>query len=439
MFRTFCLLFSTCIAGCATHAARLHEAREAYFSGDLDRATSLLDEHAHGDERDRDCLLLDEAVVAFAKGDPRRSEQLLRGVRDRFDYLQQKSLAESTVSLLTDDTHAAYAGEDYERVLLRVLLAFSSLMQDGTDAVAYCLQVDQEQREIIQRGIAGAAENPQPAYQHVAVGAYLRGIMQEATHRNYDDAERAFATVAAWEPGFAPARFDLARAQTGAHSTAGNGVVYVFAFVGRGPYKEERVAEATSGALLIADNLLSAAGDHTLPPTIAPVKIPEVVLPLNNVDAVAVDIDGQPAGLTQTITDVGCLAVSQFEAKRDHVLARAVARRAIKKAAIYSSKDALDVQRGAANLALDAVGILWEATEAADTRCWGLLPEKIQVLRIELPAGEHTLALRAANASRPLGPAYAAAIEVADGRNAYVLASFPGQRLVGNVLVSRWR
>ena len=30
-----------------------------------------------------------------------------------------------------------------------------------------------------------------------------------------------------------------------------------------------------------------------------------------------------------------------------------------------------------------------ELPEAADTRCWGLLPDKIQVLRIELPAGRH--------------------------------------------------
>ena len=41
------------------------------------------------------------------------------------------------------------------------------------------------------------------------------------------------------------------------------------------------------------------------------------------------------------------------------------------------------------SVALDIAGIAWEATEAADTRCWGLLPEKIQVLRIELPAGRH--------------------------------------------------
>ena len=44
---------------------------------------------------------------------------------------------------------------------------------------------------------------------------------------------------------------------------------------------------------------------------------------------------------------------------------------------------------------LNAAGVVWEATESADTRCWGLLPEKIQVLRIELPAGQHQLSLQA--------------------------------------------
>ena len=41
------------------------------------------------------------------------------------------------------------------------------------------------------------------------------------------------------------------------------------------------LAEATSDALLIADRLLSAAGDHTLPPTLAPVKVPTIVVPAN--------------------------------------------------------------------------------------------------------------------------------------------------------------
>jgi len=42
-------------------------------------------------------------------------------------------------------------------------------------------------------------------------------------------------------------------------------------------------------------------------------------------------------------------------------------------------------------LAVDLAGVAWEATESADTRCWGLLPDQIQVLRVELPAGRHEI------------------------------------------------
>jgi hypothetical protein len=396
----------------------------------------LLAEISAREEDDRECAMLDQALVDLAQGRPDQAEQLLQKVRDRFDYLEQESLAESTLTMLTDETRAAYAGEDYEQVLIRAMLAISSLMQDSSEAVPYCLQVDQKQRQIIERRRRNEHEQPQPGYNHVALGAYLSGIVQEESHRNHDDVERAFAAVALWEPSFTPAKFDLARARSGVHSARGNGVVYVFALVGRGPYKVEGVAEATSDALLIADRILSAAGDHTLPPTIAPVKIPEVVVPYNVVDSIAVDIDDRPAGLTCTVTDVGRLALAQHEATRNHVLARAVARRIVKKAAVYSAKDALEVDQGWASFAFDAAGVVWEATEVADTRCWGVLPERIQVLRLELPAGSYSLGLRPARNGKPIGPSSRATLDVADGRNTYVLASFPGPRLAGKVVVS---
>jgi uncharacterized protein len=59
-------------------------------------------------------------------------------------------------------------------------------------------------------------------------------------------------------------------------------------------------------------------------------------------------------------------------------------------------------------------------------------------LRLELPAGEHQLALRPLDhGGRPMGPGVTQTVTVADGRNTYVLASFPDQRLVGQVLVSQ--
>jgi len=435
-WRSLWLVLLVVVAGCASHASRIRDARAAYFAGDLQEATELLDQ-ASGRAKERDCLALDQAMIQLAQGRPDEAERLLREVRDQFDHLEQQDVAESTLAMFTDDTRKAYAGEDYEKVLIRAMLALSSLLQDGADAVPYCLQLEQKQREIIERGLPGAQDNPKLAYKHVALGAYLRGVVQEETHRHYDDAERAFAEVVDREPTFALARFDLERARAGVHSARGHGVVYVIALVGRGPYKEEAVAEATSDVLLVADRILSFAGDHTLPPTIAPVKIPEVVVPVNPLDGVAVDVDGRPAGLTQTVTDVGVLAVGQFGANRKHIIARAVVRRCLKKAAIYSTKDALQVDNVWASLALDAAGVVWEATESADTRCWGLLPEKIQVLRLELPAGSHQLALRAARHGRPIGPFATTPIDVADGRNTYVVASFPGLRLAGQVVVNR--
>jgi hypothetical protein len=81
--------------------------------------------------------------------------------------------------------------------------------------------------------------------------------------------------------------------------------------------------------------------------------------------------------------------------------------------------------------------VAWEATENADTRCWGLLPDTIQVLRLELPVGQHTLALRPIDRSgRPLGDAVPQTVTILDGRNTYVLAQATDSGIVGKPLTN---
>ena len=248
-------------------------------------------------------------------------------------------------------------------------------------------------------------ENPKLSYKQVALGPYLHGLLREASHSGYDDAARANTMVVSWQPDFPYGRQDLERVQRGRHSAPGHGVLYVFTLVGRGPYKEETVEVASSVSLLIADRILSCTGKHTLPPTIAPIKVPKVVTPGNEVSHVRVSVDRRPAGDTATITDVGRMAVEQYEAIYPHVIAEAVVRRVVKKGIIYGAKEMTGVdRRSPASLALDLAGVAWEATEAADTRCWGLLPDKIQVLRVELPAGPHEIALQAIGCYRLAGP-----------------------------------
>ena len=435
---TAAILVSSVASGCATYTSRVREARHAFYAGDLATTQALLEKLDDRRPGERDVLKLDQAIVDLVQGRPRDAESKLREVRDHFDYLEQESVAEAGVSMLTDDTYRSYDGEDYEKVLIRAFLAMSNLMDDGEDALAYSLQVDQKQRELIERGIPGGdpKENPKRSYQPVAIGPYLHGVMREASHLNYDDAERSFAAVASWEPSFQLVKHDLERVRSGVHSQRGHGVVYVIALVGRGPYKEETIAPVSSAALLIADRILSATGDHSLPPTIAPIKIPQVVLPHNVVQGVEVLVPGQNPLRTQTVTHVGRLALHQYELTKDHILARAVARRVVKKATIYGVKSVLDINNPWTELAFDAAGVVWEATETADTRSWGLLPESIQVARLELPAGTHTVALRPTGSGRAIGPSNYCQVTVEDGRNSYMLAYFPNHQLVGQILTS---
>jgi hypothetical protein len=431
------ILLVATLTGCSTYADRLTEIRTGYFNGDLLFARRALDEALEKPKRgEADVLKLERAMIELAEGRPQDAERTLREVRDRFDELEGVDVGEQAWTMLTDDKAQAYAGEDYEKVLIRSMLAISNLLTDGQDAHAYAMQVIDKQQEIIANGTDATGENPKLAYQRVALGPYLHGVIREATHVNYDDAARAHALVCSWQPDFRPGPFDVQRAVHGRHSAPGNGVLYVFALVGTGPMKVESIEVPTQISMLIADRVLSHNLNQTLPPTIAPIPVPKVVNFESPVQNVRVAVNGHPVGVTETVTDVGKLAVQQYDAIYPQVVARAIVRRAVKKGIIYGAKELTGTERDSlGSVAFDLAGIAWEATESADTRSWGLLPDKIQVLRVELPAGRHTIALAP---SGPLlgGAQVTKAVEVFNGENTYMLCNFPSMRHVGQVLVN---
>jgi hypothetical protein len=427
------------VAGCTSHAQRVTQVRDAFYAGDLAAASAAIETGLSGGKFDADVLKLERAIVELSSGQPREAEQTLREVRDRFDHLQQKSAAEAAASYLTDDNRRAYAGEDYEKVLVRALLALTNLMHDGGDAEAYSLQTIDKQEQIIAAGADKQGENPKLAYQRVALAPYLRGVLREATHVDYDDAERSYVTVCNWQPAFFYGKSDLERATRGTHSAPGNGVLYVFALSGRGPYKVETVEVPSSAALLIAGEIVSAVGNQTVPPNVAPVKVARVARsPSGRARVLMVTVDSQTLGTTDTITDVSDLAVKQYDAIYPHVVARAVARRIVKKGAVYGAKEVSGIEKGSlSGLAFDLAGVAWEATESADTRCWGLLPQEIQVLRMELPAGPHEVTLQPLAYVKAVGRSTTQRVEIANGRNTYMLAVVPDDQVVGKVLVSQ--
>lgn len=433
-FRAIVGVLVACAAGCASHASRLAPIRNEFQLGRLDAAEALIDKELPKHKREADVLKLDKAMIELTAGRPREAEKLLREVRDRFDHLEEKDVGEKALSYVTDDNAVAYAGEDYEKVLIRAFLAISNVLTDGGDAGAYALQVTDKQQQIITRVREAEPENAEIplAYKQVALGPYVRAMLAEESPLTLDDAAKARAQVVNWAPEFRDAQADLKRAQFEQPIGAGRGALYVFTLVGRGPVKEEVEEVPTQAALLIADRIVSAVLPRGLPPTLAPVKVPKVFTPHNIADGVLVSVDGQPSGVTTTLVDVGEMASKQQEAVYSQVMARLIARRVLKKGAIYGAKELVDADPWSpASIALNVVGVAWEATESADTRCWGLLPEQIQVLRLDLPAGEHQLALVPARGQSPVGVVSAKTVRIAEGRNTYLLGNFPGRELVG--------
>ena len=425
------------LVGCSTHASRLLSPRSEFYGNDLHQARAEFDKLSEKGKHDSSVLELDLAMVELFQGDVAAAERRLQGVRDEWDRLQQTSLVEETSSFLTDDQRRAYSGEDYEKVLVRVMLSLCSLMQDGVDAEAYSLQTLDKQRELYGRAKERWDEELHEDYCVPTIAPYLRGMLLESTHTDYHEAARYYEESLALLPDSPLLKQDLDRAKHGVHCAPGHGVVYVIAMVGRGPFKEETTQPATQAALQAADLIVSNLGEYSVPPTIAPVKIPSIVSPTKPFDLLGVQVDGTPVSTTLPITDLHDLAVESYEAKLPSVLTRAVVRRVLKKGAVYAAKDQLDVNSDIASFAFDAAGVLWEATEAADTRCWGLLPREFQVLRLELPSGTHTLGLEPITAGTPIAPAAQCQVTVRDGLNSYVLSYWPGMQPIGQILVSR--
>lgn len=418
--------------GCVSHVARLEPVRLAFHRGDLFEAERLLARDAREHPEDASVIALDRATVALADGRPADAERLLRGVRDEFDRLEAADPTAGVMMLARDDVAADYPGEDHEKVLIRALLAVANLLQDGDDAEAYALQVAAKQREIVLAAAGDDGINPKASYPQVAFGSWLRGTIREATHRDYDDAARSYAELVSWQPDYPRGGELLERARGGHHSARGHGVVHVIALVGHGPYKADAVEAPSTVSLAIAGDLLAGPLAGTLPAVVAPVRVPRLVAATGVAAAVDVAVDGRPGGRSETVTSVSRLALAQHEAVLPTIVARAIARRAVKSGAVFGVKQGLGIDGTLPGVAVDLAGVAWQASEKPDTRCWGLLPDSIQVLRLELPQGDHRLALSAVDAGgRRIGPAAEVPVVVADGRNTYLLVQATDAGIIG--------
>lgn len=434
--------------------------RQAYFEGDYPAAIEKLEKFERSDSDNRHRWLLEKAIVQLTMGDPRSAAASLRTARDRmrrFDRYDHETftdvgrILENAWSFLADDRVRNYEPADYETQLVFALLATTELLLSGVDAQAYTLQgLERSQRiqseiandstelfEAIEsyRGIHG--DNPKEAYRLVGFGDFLRATVLEESPTRVSEAERAYARAFELSPDYPYAKEDLARVRGEIRPADGTGTVWVIGLTGRGPFLSEIVVDhPAESILLVLKQIWSYQERRVSFPFVTGIRVPELRFHLDNPAALRVDVAGR-SGLTGTVTDIDKTAEIEFSAMRDTIVARAVFRRAVKLVLGELLKNQLQPRRsrrnsygyggyGIESLLIDISVAIWSSVERADLRSWSLLPARLQALRIELPAGEHTLEIRPTDATgQPVGPLEEIRVSVHQGRNTYVIGVAP--------------
>lgn len=449
MGRRFAILgaLAAGVCGCASYDEIVAPARAAYAAGDYAEAERVLAPYADEKGKDQPAFLCERALPQIAHGKLAEATEGLRIARDQFDLHDQKLATEWIGSLLVDDTVIAYPGEDYEKILIRVVLALVDLLGARKDAAAYANQVILERQRIIDRSPEIEGRKIKADYKDLGIGRYLVGLLAEEAF-NQGDARRNYREVVKLEPQFAYGPEDLARAETRAPSEKGDGVLYVFCLVDRGPFKVQVVHEPSTVAMHLVWIMGSLIGQKLVTPSVVPVRVPELVFPERTIEDVEVAVSGGFSRTTSELLSVEAAAKQEFDSVRDWIVAKAFLRRLVKKAIVEAGKRVIQHQQKSdrrrmsdAQVATEAgalvVGAILEAMEAADTRCWSLLPASLQAVRLELPEGEHAIRITPLWRGRPAGSPAEARVTIEDGRNSYCLAIFPTARAVPAVIASQ--
>ncbi|MEM6688277.1 MAG: hypothetical protein AAF664_02545 [Planctomycetota bacterium] len=432
------------ICGCSTKRDRRTELHQAFEQNDLEAATqaaSQLVDH----RRDGESYTLDSAMIHLASGNLEAFDEAVRGTHRDLSVRRPQSLASFSVTNTLDERFRPFRGAGYERALMPVMLSIGSLADDVVDAESYSLIGMQDHRKLQKQNeetsnLSLTSEH----YATVAAVPYLRGILREATYRDYDDATKAYDEVRRARPTFQLASASLERVKSGVPCAKGKGVLHVIALVDRGPLLVETSAPTTSEIMSHASVLIQQLSNRiendsnnedknkegeedrggfvlSLPNIIA-VKIPTVEIPQPSIATVAIRVNQTQISNTVTLEDIGELAIDYWEAETPHAITRAVVRRSVKELSVALAADRMGLE-GQSRAFFHAAAVnAWAASEKADTRCWSLLPRQIQVARLELPVGEHSIGLESIGFDRlPLNTSSQTNVRIVDGRNSYLV------------------
>jgi len=365
-------------------------------SGDCQAAIALINESGDAYGSNEQLLyLLDTAMVYMQCGDIDAAQERFHSAEDLAEDLWTKSITLNAMSMVTNETIQAYAGEDFERVMIHLMSGIGYLQAGQLDEAL----VEARRLDTL-LAIYNDKYDKKNVYKEDAFARYLSGMLYEADGQ--------------WDEAFIDYRRAV-KVYLEDYRTYGTGLpdiliadlVRAASIVGRIEEIENLVPGDRINHLTQSDDrpdqgkvvFITFAGyaprkvhDMVIVPTFyGPIGVafPRMVVTPPTCSNGRLTLYGEnhffEADLA-LVEDINSIAVKGLDDRKGRIMAKAIARAVAKQVAIHSIVRSRDNQMVIGTI-LNLFNIF--LVERADTRSWRTLPGRIYMTRIYVPTGKY--------------------------------------------------
>lgn len=335
-------------------------------------------------------LLLDRATTRFANNEIDDAINDYRLALEAIDFYNQDCLNELIGKIVLQDEIGAYPGEDFEQILARIYFALA-LLHQGDTGNAYALLRQAEEAQLAKRSQyrnSEIFENYTLADNALGKFLFATVLDKRGDHSNadilYEETKNLVGTNAFAQVGSIDCEKEAATILFVCHN-------------GNAPYKISEITDA-SLASMIALEFFLAATDITTPALSSLPGIPTPALcdwPNSYPIPTNISVDQCLRPLIPWY-DVAATADTELEQKMPVIVARGAARFLIRRSVVsYVSE-----QNENAAPFVDIAMLLVNLATKADTRTWGSLPNRIDIARIDVAPGDHSIEIQSCRSER---------------------------------------
>lgn len=404
------------LASCAMRTDLYQDIDRGLVSGNYSGAASALkaNEEEFG-ETNSVLFNLEMGVLTHYGAQYAESNRMFLAAERKMEELYTKSITTEAAALLLNDNLLPYEGEDFEKVYVNLFLALNfAQMGNVEEALVEARKVDLKLREYARQ------YEEKNTYKQDAFIRYVTGALYEAggeindafiayqkAYEGYAEYAQLYGTPC---PTFLKADLVRTAGQLGfneerrryemlfgieyARPKQKEGALLLIIHSGRGPVKEQIRIRAS---IADQDGVIHTF-DVALPKFVSRSRVQV------RYDA-SVEVGGRPMMIDAEIAeDVTQIARKSLEDRLTLGYLKAGGRAVLKflaaeKAKSEWKKENDELGNFAKSLLIDAAVF---TSEQADTRTWRSLPDRMCIIRAQLPAGTHNVQLSAVGQSRSL-------------------------------------